>query len=331
MLQDTRADSLFKWLNTVTTIQHENFKLISGDASFRRYFRCTTENQIFIAVDSPPQTEDNALFCALANTLAQCNVTVPAVISANVNEGFLLLSDLGKTHLSDIITQQNAKALYTESLDELVKARGVNATTLGPIPAYDHKQVIFELSIFSEWLINTYLKITLTEAENNLIQTAFGFITAIFMQQPTHFVHRDYHSRNIMLTTTPEKQNQIAIIDFQGALIGPVMYDSVSLLRDCYIAWPQELVLQISEQHRLKYYPDIAPKNWQQGFDIVGIQRHIKAAGIFARLHERDNKPFYLYDIPRTLQYIVDVGQQYSELLEFANWLEKKILPKVKS
>ncbi|WP_111980302.1 aminoglycoside phosphotransferase family protein [Algibacillus agarilyticus] len=331
MLQDTRADSLFKWLNTVTTIQHENFKLISGDASFRRYFRCKTENQIFIAVDSPPQTEDNALFCALANTLAQCNVTVPAVISANINEGFLLLSDLGKTHLSDIITQQNAKALYTESLDELVKARGVNATTLGPIPAYDHKQVIFELSIFSEWLINTYLKITLTEAENNLIQTAFGFITAIFMQQPTHFVHRDYHSRNIMLTTTPEKQNQIAIIDFQGALIGPVMYDSVSLLRDCYIAWPQELVLQISEQHRLKYYSDIAPKNWQQGFDIVGIQRHIKAAGIFARLHERDNKPFYLNDIPRTLQYIVDVGQQYSELLEFANWLEKKILPKVKS
>ncbi|AWB66887.1 serine/threonine protein kinase [Saccharobesus litoralis] len=328
---DLRLDALQAWLTQQPNIKATSFQLISGDASFRRYFRGQNQHgQNLIAVDAPPTTENNPLFVALAKALADAKVNTPQVLATNYDQGFMLLSDLGSQHIADIITPDNAEHLYTLCLATLAKLHSVSRSSEGQIAHYNRELIEFELAIFNDWLITKHLDIQLDQHEQQLIKNTFSYLTQIFEKQPTGFVHRDFHSRNIMLTDPkPNSVDDIALIDFQGALIGPVVYDVVSLLRDCYLKWPDDLVLKLSENYRQAHFPDITPKLWQQGFDLVGMQRHLKAAGIFARLHHRDSKSHYLADIPRTLSYVVDVAGQYSQLQAFSEWLQQKVLPRI--
>ncbi len=336
MAFDPRSEDLFHWLSQVcaksANSDIENFHLISGDASFRRYFRLTIDNKSYIAVDAPPETEDNALFISLAKALKNQNLLAPQVLDANLDQGFMLQSDLGSTMLSDKLSADNVETLYTQALDLLPKMQKVTGSELGSLPGYDAELVKKELGIFSEWLIDNHLNLALSTQEQSVLSQTFAYLAEAFDQQPKAGVHRDYHSRNLMLLKkeTESITYDIAIIDFQGGLVGPITYDVVSLLRDCYIAWPKDLVQNLSETHRAKYHSDIPPQQWQHWFDLTGMQRHLKAAGIFARLHHRDGKSHYLADIPRTLNYVVDVCEKNSQLSDFHQLLINKILPSLK-
>ncbi|NTS77445.1 phosphotransferase [Catenovulum sp. SM1970] len=324
MTFDLRQQELFNWIEKLNLGELTNFRLISGDASFRRYFRLQINGVNRIAVDAPPQTEDNPLFVALAETLASENIIVPTVVAHHFELGFMLLIDLGDVHLANIINQENYLELYPTALDELPKLINIRQTRLGDIPQYDKKLVHFELSIFVEWLVEKHLGLVLPETDQALLKSTFSLLAENFLEQPKCFVHRDFHSRNLML---PDEN--IAIIDFQGGLIGPITYDPVSLLKDCYVKWPIEKTNQLSQAYRQTHFANIAPAQWQRWYDLTGMQRHIKAAGIFARLHHRDGKPHYLADIPRTLSYISDACQHYSELTDFGQWLEQVVICKL--
>jgi len=332
-LSDPRFISLNLWLNryfssNVTPV------LISGDASFRRYFRITTADASYIAADSPPQLVPIAPFIALSNAYASTGLTVPKVIAFDAEQGFMLLSDLGDTQLLSVLTPENVGDYYRRALELLPQVAAVVDSTnpdtgmTQALPLYDEAFVHRELGIFTEWLLGRHLQLELSESEQDLLSQSFDILVDNAQSQPKVGMHRDFHSRNLML-----HNGQLCVLDFQDAVIGPVTYDAVSLLRDCYVRWPQAMVADLMGQHYQQalvheFIPqDISFEQYQRWFDLMGLQRHIKAAGIFARLHYRDNKPAYMADIPLTLTYIVDIAQSYSELAPLAAWLQARVLP----
>ncbi|MGR3969568.1 phosphotransferase [Shewanella sp. 1180_01] len=332
-LSDPRFLSLNQWLNgyfsdEVTPV------LISGDASFRRYFRITTPDATFIAADSPPQLVPIAPFIALSNAYAAAGLTVPKVIHADAAQGFMLMSDLGDTQLLSVLNVQNVADYYRQALDLLPQVASVVASQhldsglVQPLPLYDEAFVRRELHIFTEWLLGTHLNLSLDESELQMLSDSFDLLVDNALSQPSVGMHRDFHSRNLML-----QAGELCVIDFQDAVVGPVTYDAVSLLRDCYIRWPQPLVADLMQYHyqqalALGFIPTQTPvEQYQTWFDLMGLQRHIKAVGIFARLNYRDSKPAYMADIPLTLTYIVDIAMQYPELVPFAHWLTRRVLP----
>jgi len=286
----------------------------SSDASFRRYFRVTSGKTSQIVMDAPPEKEDCGPFISIASALADLGLNVPLILEADVKRGFLLMSDLGSVHYLQALNEQNVERLYGEAMHALQLLQTAPVKDAG-IPDYDRDLLLREMGLFRDWYLARHLQLAMSEALSEVLDQCFAFLAEEALGQPRTWVHRDYHSRNLMVT----EMSNPGILDFQDAVIGPVTYDLVSLLRDCYVRWPQERVmgwvrdyLAISQANGL--LSGIDPHQFQRWFDLMGVQRHLKAVGIFARLNYRDGKPGYLPDIPRTLGYVREVSARYSEL-----------------
>lgn len=306
----------------------------SSDASFRRYFRVLPVNgattvspadKTLIVMDAPPDKEDTGPFVKVATLLAEIGLNVPLIRESNLDQGFLLLSDLGSRQYLAALNEANVEQLYGDALQALL-AMQLKGPREEQLPPYDYELLMREMELFREWYLKIHLQLELTHKEDQLLTDAFELLAQSALSQPKVCVHRDYHSRNLMLTT----DNNPGILDFQDAVLGPVTYDLVSLLRDCYIAWPKAQV----EAWALNYlnraadaglFAERDEEQLLRWFDWMGAQRHLKATGIFARLNHRDGKPGYLQDIPRTLSYVVDVAGRYKELGSLHDFLQHRV------
>ena len=319
-----RLNLLQQWLREDLGLAGFTVTPASEDASFRRYFRVSWEGNTAIVMDAPPDKEDCSAFIDITARLLQCEVNVPDIRESNLELGFLLIDDLGTDLYLDVLNQDNATGLYTDAIDSLVRFQDRAVT--GGLPPYDEKLLRQEMSLFSDWLVGRHLHIDITAAMERSLADIFTLLVDNALQQPRVFVHRDYHSRNLMLN-----QNNPGIVDYQDAVYGPVTYDLVSLLKDCYIKWPQDMMLAWLEEFRDKCR--VAPavnagtEQLQRWFDLMGVQRHLKASGIFARLLHRDNKPGFVGDIPRTLSYIIELESDYPELLPLTGFIREQVLP----
>ena len=330
---DARLAALKSWTNRINVVAGSEPVPASADASFRRYFRLQSGPSSYIVMDAPPDQENCLPFVRIAGYLEAMRLNAPRIIEASLDDGFLLLSDLGsRQYLQEL--QQDASAapaLYSDALAALATMQRRGTAYQGQLPPYNDELLRFELSLFHDWLCGTHLGISLTENEERAWQDCCDVLVANALDQPQVFVHRDYHSRNLMLT----EQENPGILDFQDAVEGPFTYDLASLLKDCYVKWPAEQVWQWA----LEFYETIEPatrertdeEQFRRYFELMGAQRHLKAAGIFARLNHRDGKPGYLADIPRTLSYIVDLGSRYEELGFLIGLLENRVLPAMKA
>lgn len=321
---DFRKLMLLDWLENDLLMVVSGCEPASSDASFRRYFRVTLPHNQLIVMDAPPDKENIRQFIKVAKLMANSKVKVPVIYHENLTDGFLVLEDFGSLAYQDKLSESNAGSLYAKALDNLFQLQTNTDISQCDLPFYDEALLERELGIFEEWLIQKRLDLNLPPAlwdkvRTRLIQSA--------LEQPLTCVHRDFHSRNLMLLN----DGSTGIIDFQDAVIGPITYDLVSLLRDCYIAWPQAQVAAWSEQYyqTLKHTGLINCKlsEFTRWFDLMGMQRHLKAIGIFSRLDLRDNKPGYLKDIPRTLNYVLEQCLTYDEFNEFGDFLTRNVLP----
>lgn len=320
---------------------------LSGDASFRRYYRIKLQTQLhqtkseraagsWIAVDAPPEKENSEQFCEVAKLLADAGVCVPKVLGFDKPMGFMLLSDLGDRVLLDELNSENVNAHYQAALDELVLIQKVSAPEMeAKLPDYDQSKLLEEMRLFEEWFVKAFLCLDLEPSELDTIHSAIQYIAGQVSLQTKVCVHRDFHSRNIMLCANalPEGGDDLAIIDFQDAVIGPITYDLVSLLKDCYVEWPKNTV----DFHLLKYYQHLCQEKmlprgikfevFEQWFHLMGLQRHIKVLGIFCRLNIRDGKAHYMSDLPLTFKYVDSVLSQLldPELKAFSSLFNGKI------
>jgi len=308
MKDDLRLDSLTNWIKQ--DWPNATLEVASADASFRRYFRVTKNDKTFIAMDAPPEQEDCTPFIDVTNRLRNANVHAPEIIKQDLDQGFLLLEDFGNTPYLDELNNNTADQLYSDALKCLIKIQ--QADTDG-LPEYDEAFLLQEMQLMPEWFLNKHLAITPNDEEQKIIDRTLHSITAVVLQQPQVFVHRDYHSRNLMIT----EQDNPGVIDFQDAILGPVTYDLVSILRDCYIKWPIEKVSEWALAFKKDAVSaglihDVSDETFSQWFDYMGMQRHIKVLGIFARLNHRDGKSAYLDDLPLTLEYFMNTANKYS-------------------
>jgi aminoglycoside/choline kinase family phosphotransferase len=324
-----RLRQLTEWLRNACELGEFRIEPASGDASFRRYFRATLPNgSCLIAMDAPPSREDCRPFVAVAEALEKVGLHVPHIHAQDLAHGFLLVEDLGDTQFLDVLTEASADRLYGDALGALVAMQACGS--VAGLPPYDRGLLVDELELFRQWLCAKHLGLTLGNDDHRMLDDVFDVLVENALGQPAVFVHRDYHSRNLMVTRSPNP----GILDFQDAVVGPVTYDLVSLLKDAYVRWPlarveewawgyfqlavQSGVLQPAHEH-----------SFQRWFDLMGVQRHVKVAGIFARLFRRDGKSGYLRDIPLVLDYILEVAPRYAELGGLARLLEQRVTPKL--
>ncbi len=300
---------------------------VSGDASFRRYFRALSNGCSWIAVDAPPEKEDSRPFVAVAQALAEQAVAVPEIHAVDLDQGFMLLSDLGDELYLGQLTQASVDGLYQQALQSLVQIQACPGLLRGALPLYDAALLNREMELFREWFLPGLLGLELSADEHLMLDALFDRLTQVALQQPQVFVHRDYHSRNLMY----RPGNAPGVIDFQDAVMGPITYDLVSLLRDCYVAWPQQQVYGWVEGFRQSLLAQGQPvgdeAEFRRWFDLMGAQRHLKVLGIFARLKLRDGKSGYLADIPRTLFYLLHELSVEPELQAVTTWLHQMVIP----
>jgi aminoglycoside/choline kinase family phosphotransferase len=301
----------------------------SSDASFRGYFRVFTGAATYIVMYAPPQQEDVRPYLRVSRLLESLGTHVPHVHECDADRGLLLLEDLGSTlYLERLNDGDDPEPLYRDALATLaaIQVRGREASR--ELPPYDHAALERELTLMPEWLLARHLALEPSAADAALIADSFAFLMREGLAQPTVFVHRDYHSRNLMLVSGRNP----GVIDFQDALRGPVGYDLVSLLKDCYIAWPRARVLGWVSGYRARLAAQGGPAGASEAeflrwFDLIGVQRHIKVLGIFCRLWYRDGKSGYLADLPRVLAYVRETCAQYSELGALGRFLEERVAP----
>jgi len=324
MMTDLRILTLLDWLENDLLLTVVNFQPASSDASFRRYFRVTTPENTLIVMDAPPDKEKLDSFIKVAGLMTQAGVNVPTIYQQNKADGFLLLEDFGEHIFLNLLSNNTADDLYQQALDSLWQLQQHRPILQADLPYYNEELLQRELNIFDEWFLQAWLDIDIPE---DIWQDLQKYLINSALSQPVCCVHRDYHSRNLMLTA----ENQLGVIDFQDAVIGPITYDLVSLLRDCYITWPQEKIIGWLYPYQQKLLQagliDCDIVQFTQWFDLMGLQRHLKAIGIFSRLHLRDNKSGYLGDIPRTLNYVSQVCLNYPELADFNDFLLSKVQP----
>jgi len=326
---DQRIQQLKIWLDTILTSDYYDFALAAADGSARRYFRIHYENTSYIVMDAPPQHYDVFPVIAIGAALADLGLNVPQVFAQELEQGFLLINDFGtQSYLTELQRSNNNRVddLYNDAFAALLRLQlgGDPDTTL--LPPYDRAFVLRELEIFHNWYLQRHLGLDLSASEEAILANAFEQLALNALQQPQVWMHRDYHSRNLMMVT----DRNPGILDFQDAVIGPVTYDLVSLLRDCYITWPQSRVQQWTLHYRQQLlaagFSGIADADlFMRWFDLMGLQRHLKAVGIFARLNLRDKKPGYLQDIPRTLGYIRQVLADYPEFMALQQLLSRRM------
>ncbi len=317
------------WITGIDAIAGCELAVASADASFRRYFRVVADSDSFIIMDAPPEQEDCLPFIRIAGYLETIQINAPRVLEANLEAGFLLLTDLGtRSYLDELEQQPDAKeTLYSDAMRALLALQQRGEALQALLPPYDEKLLRFELSLFHDWLCELHVGLTFTAEDEQNWQSLCDLLVDNALNQPQVFVHRDYHSRNLMRT----ESNNPGILDFQDAVEGPLTYDLVSLLKDCYVRWPASQV----RQWALEYYVQldaairtrVDERQFRRYFELMGVQRHLKAAGIFARLNHRDGKARYLADIPRALSYIVELGDDYEELQYVVDLIERHVLP----
>ncbi|MBK8182444.1 MAG: phosphotransferase [Candidatus Competibacteraceae bacterium] len=306
---------LREWLETVLPTSPVRIAPASSDASFRRYFRVWYDDQTRIVMDAPPDKEDCRPFVAIARAMHQLGLNTPEIMAEDIEQGLLLLTDFGSRPYLPELDQRSAPRLYEDALDALARLQVGGDPSSPLLPPYDSGLLHREMELFREWFLERQIGLSLREDEHQVLDHSFARLADNALEQPRVWVHRDYHSRNLMVTAP----NNPGVLDFQDAVVGAVTYDLVSLLRDCYIAWPRARVESWALAHRVKLRARGMnglddTEQFLRWFDLMGVQRHLKATGIFARLNLRDGKPGYLQDIPRTLGYILEVANRYPEL-----------------
>jgi aminoglycoside/choline kinase family phosphotransferase len=324
-----REQLLTHWVAQQVSAEESVIQLkpIANDAGFRRYFRFATPSH-WLAVDAPPQTEDSRQFVALARYLNAQGISTPKIMAVDEKEGLLLVEDFGDELLHHQLTIESADKFYHQTFKTLLKLQAC-PDDQALIPRYDQVLLQRELLIFSEWFVSELLKYSLNAEEKSLLEEVFSLLETTALNQPQTLVHRDFHSRNLLI----RDNENLGVIDFQGALWGACTYDLVSLLRDCYIRWPADKVKTWALSYRHEAIQagllasSIDEVQFLRWFDLVGLQRHIKVLGIFARLHLRDNKAHYLQDLPLVIRYTLEVAQNYPELHGFVSWFKERLLP----
>ncbi|MBY0238876.1 MAG: phosphotransferase [Burkholderiaceae bacterium] len=326
---DARFTSLQTWLAATALVDVASARAASADASFRRYFRVDVlpEHQALhgatlIAMDAPPERENVPAFLQVDQLLQEAGVTVPTIVAQDLEQGFVLMSDLGVSTYLQVLDHDNAATLYAEALGALVKIQ--KASQPGVLPEFDRAFMLREMNLFPEWYIGKHLGATLTEAQSAELQKVFDAILANCLAQQQVFMHRDFHSRNLMWMDDAKNPG---ILDFQDAVYGPITYDVASLLRDAYIHWDEELVLdwairywQQAKAEGLPVHRDIDA--FYKDMEYMGLQRHIKILGLFCRLNYRDGKANYLGDLPTVMDYVRKVANRYKDLRPLVKLLD---------
>ena len=322
-----RLQQLNDWLAVVLNGKPYSIEPASADASFRRYFRVTIGSETLIAMDAPPPQEDCTPFVHAAEVFADAGINVPKIIAQDIPNGFLLLSDLGNMTFLSALQAPNglevAADLYRDASNALIKLQLASKPEV--FSPYDEALLTREMQLFPDWYVTKHLNVTLTDAQQEVMNKTFAVLNANILAQPKVYVHRDYHSRNLMVQTN---SHGLGVLDFQDAVYGPITYDLVSLLKDAYISWDEDQVLdwavrywQSARKAGLPMSEDFA--EFYRDFEWMGAQRHIKVLGIFARLYHRDGKDGYLKDMPLVMDYLRRVCDRYLELKPFLRLLDE--------
>lgn len=307
---DARQYALEQWLTKKCQLTTFQLQIMQGDASFRRYFRMRIDNHSYVVMDAPPPRENCVSFVAIAKALLGLGLRAPDIIASDLSQGFLLLTDLGDSLYLRELSIANAEDLYGRALDALAILQGCRQVDGWAIPSFTADFMRQELELFKEWFLQKHLNLTFAPSMESRLATVFDFLAQSAASQTQVFMHRDYHSANLMMLPN----NGVGILDFQDAFRGPVTYDLVSLLRDCYISWPDALVTKLVLQYWEKLnLPDVDKEEFLRWFDLMGLQRHLKALLTFSRKLHRDGNANYLQHIPRTLDYIAKISARYPE------------------
>ncbi len=322
---DPRLTQLQNWLGSLPAplLLLASLRLASSDASFRRYFRIDgTDGGSYIVMDAPPPQEDVRPFIHVADVFGATGVSVPSILAQDIESGFLLLSDLGSTTYLQLLNPDNAHKLYIDAIDAMVQIQ-VHSTP-AVLPEYDRALLLRELMLFPEWYIGKHLGLTMTEKQTATLNKVFDALLANNLAQAQVYVHRDFHSRNLMVLPNGNP----GILDFQDAVYGPITYDLASLLRDAYIQWDEEIVLDWAIRYWERAKRAGLPVNsdidsFYRDFEYMGLQRHLKVLGIFARLYHRDGKDAYLKDMPLVMEYTRKAAHRYKELAPLVRLLDE--------
>jgi len=318
-----RAAARLAWTRATLRDNSLTLQSASSDASFRSYWRTHHDGQSWIVMDSPPAQEDPRPWLKIGQQLAAAGLHVPAVHAQDLEQGFLLIEDLGNRLYLRELDEHNADALYGDAMDALLRMQA--KMDHRDLPPFDRDVLVRGLEVMPEWFLGRHLGHTPTADERDVLEAAFALIIRNAQEQPRVFVHRDYHSRNLLVV----ERNNPGVIDFQGALAGPITYDLASLLRDAYIVWPRERVEGWVESYRRRLRDagaidaDVDATRFLRWFDLTGMHRHVRVLGQFYRLWYRDGKPGYLADVPRVYHYVVSVARSYPELADFAALIER--------
>ncbi len=314
------------WVRGTLGVQDIELEPASSDASFRRYWRVHHGGATVIAMDAPPELEDCGRYVRIAGQLRAIGLNTPEILAQDLERGLLLIGDLGERLYLEALSEESVERLYADALAALAVIQACGP--VADLPIYDGPFLRRELGIFREWLLGRHLGLDLTPEEDAMLEGASECLIANALEQPRVCVHRDFHSRNLMVVPS----HNPGVLDFQDAVVGPVTYDLVSLLRDCYVAWPPGRV----EEWAMGYFglavqsgvlEQVHEARFMRWFDLMGVQRHLKASGIFARLYRRDGKPGYLADIPRTLGYVLEVAARYPELDGLGGFVRQRVIP----
>ena len=329
LISDARLELLRDWLDNELTFGADRIAPASGDASFRRYFRVWRDGETFIAMDAPPAREDVRPYLRIARMLAEVGVHVPRILAEQRAGGFLLVTDLGTRHyLEDLSANHNVDSHYLDAMRTLNRIQSRGAEHARHLPSYDRAVLVREMNLMPEWFCGRHLKLDLSAEDQQTLAQTFDLLCREALAQPKVFVHRDYHSRNLMVFSGDNP----GVLDFQDAVNGPVTYDLVSLFRDCYIEWPQERVQDWALRYRSMAHSSGVEVGADEGeflrwFDLMGVQRHVKVLGIFSRLFHRDGKAEYLDNLPLTLKYIQSTCARHAELEPLGRFLHKRVAP----
>ena len=325
----SREAHLSNWVTHLFPQKTLSIQPLVGDASFRRYHRCYYPDGTYIIMDVPPDKESDCLmpFLFIGRALEAQGIKVPHIHHSHLEEGFMLLDDFGDVTYLEAFKTENPHSLYQKAIQTLLKIQQCKEIPDYTLPFFDANFMMMELERFDDWFVHQLLELSLKRSEQKILNDTYEHLIQSAMSQPQVLIHRDYHSRNLMLTQT----NSPGVLDFQDAMIGPITYDLVSLLKDCYIHWPESFI----QVYVNDYFNQAIKKNlinepmtetqFTHAFDLMGMQRHFKVAGIFSRLHLRDHKSAYLKDIPCAMRYLLQTSGLYEEFEEL-HWLLQTII-----
>jgi aminoglycoside/choline kinase family phosphotransferase len=311
-IDDPRRSEALQFALQALGLADAGFESASADASFRRYFRLQSGERSWIVMDAPPEQENCEPFIRIAGLMQQAGIHAPQVLAQDLSRGYLLLSDLGRQTLLNVIDETNADALFSDAFEPLL--RWQRASRPGVLPAYDEPLLRRELALFPDWYVARHLRSAFTPAQAASWEQVQALLVASALAQPQVYVHRDYMPRNLMLSDPNP-----GVLDFQDAVYGPISYDVVSLFKDAFLSWPPARVETWARQYWMRAHEVGLPvradfDEFFREFEWMGLQRHLKVLGIFARIHYRDGKPKYLADTPRFIRYVRQTASRYAEL-----------------